>query len=146
MEKLVVPVPQSDDLKSTFTPPNNTGSWEDFTLFLDQARLYVLADKYGIEPLRQLVLFKLHQTLKSFKLYHTGVAGIIDFVRFVYSNTPPNYGNKVDALRNLITRYVISVLGQIRENESFKELLEEGGAFVTDFWHIIWSVEDNSSS
>jgi hypothetical protein len=147
VEKLVVPVPQSDDLKYTFTSPNNTGSWEDFTpVFLDQARLYVLADKYGIEPLRQLVLSKLHQTLKSFKLYHTGVAGIIDFVRFVYSNTPPNYGKKVDALRNLITRYIISVLGQIGENESFKELLEEGGAFVTDFWHIIWSVEDNSSS
>ena len=147
VEKLVVPVPQSDDLNNTFTPPNNTGSWEDFTpLFLDQARLYALADKYGIEPLRQLVLSKLHQTLKSFKLYHTGVAGIIGFVRFVYSNTPPNYGNQVDALRNLITRYVISVLGQIGENESFQELLEEGGAFVMDFWRIIWSVEDNSSS
>ncbi|KAB8232611.1 uncharacterized protein BDW43DRAFT_311996 [Aspergillus alliaceus] len=137
-ESLVVPSPQSGDLDYTFTPPENTGSWEDFTpVFLDQARLYVLADKYGIESLCQLVLSKLHQTLKNFKLYDTGVCGIIEFVRFVYSNTP-TYGNKIDAMRNFVTRYVVSVLGQIGENKYFQELLEEGGPFVYDFWQIIW--------
>lgn len=46
---LVVPNGESNDLEYTFTPPENTGSWEDFTpLFLEQARLYVLADKYAI--------------------------------------------------------------------------------------------------
>ncbi|EAW07590.1 uncharacterized protein ACLA_023040 [Aspergillus clavatus NRRL 1] len=135
-----IPGPQTKDLNLAFTPPHNTGSWEDFTpVFVEQARLYVLADKYGIEPLCQLVLSKLHQTLKDFKLYPTGVAGVLEFVRFVYSNTPPNYANRVDAMRSLATRYVVSVLGQIGETEEFQELLEEGGAFVTDFWHIIWS-------
>ncbi|PGH02264.1 hypothetical protein AJ80_08889 [Polytolypa hystricis UAMH7299] len=104
-ESLVVPGPQSKDLNYAFTQPKNTGSWEDFTpVFVEQARLYVLADKYGIEALRQLVLSKLHQTLKSFTIYHTGVAGIIEFVRFVYSNTPPDYANQLDAMRNLATR------------------------------------------
>lgn len=69
----------------------------------------------------------------------------MEFVRFVYLNTPPNYGNRVDALRNLTARYVVSVLGQIGENEGFQELLEEGGAFVSDFWHIIWSVGEDCS-
>jgi hypothetical protein len=143
----VVPSPQSGDLDYTFTAPENTGSWEDFTpVFLEQARLYVLADKYGIEPLCHMVLSKLHQTLKSFKLYETGVGGIIEFVRFVYLNTPPTYGHKVDSLRTFVTRYIVSVLGQIGENECFQELLEEGGPFVSDFWHIIWSVEKASSA
>lgn len=140
VESLVVPSPQSGDLGYTFTPPENTGAWEDFTpVFLEQARLYVLADKYGIESLCQLVLFKLHQTLKNFKLYDTGVSGIIEFVRFVYLNTPPNYSGKVDAMRNFATRYVVSVIGQIGENECFQELLEEGGPFVSDFWNVMWS-------
>ena len=144
---LVVQGPQSQNLDYTFTPPENTGSWEDFTpVFLEQARLYVLADKYGIESLCQMVLSKLHQTLKSFKLYDTGVSGIIEFVRFVYLNTPPDYGHKVDPLRNFVTRYIVSILGQIGENKYFQELLEEGGAFVSDFWHIIWSIEKNSSA
>ncbi|OAT01445.1 uncharacterized protein BDCG_17090 [Blastomyces dermatitidis ER-3] len=146
VRSLIIPSPQSGDLGCTFTPPENTGPWEDFTpVFLKQARLYVLADKYGIDLLCQLVLSKLHQTLRTFKLYDTGVSGIVDFVRFVYLNTPPNQGSRVDAMRNFTTCYVVSVLGQIGENECFLELLEEGGPFICDFWHIIWSVKESSS-
>ncbi|KAJ5524363.1 hypothetical protein N7494_011013 [Penicillium frequentans] len=143
---LAIPDSQIPDQGHTFVPPVNSGSWDDFTpVFLDQARLYVLADKYCIESLCQLVLSKLHQTLSKFKLYDNGVDGIIEFVRFVYLNTPPNYSGRVDALRNLATRYVVSILGQIGENEEFQKLLEDGGPFVSDFWHIIWSVEREAS-
>lgn len=142
---LVIPGVESNPLETTFTPPQITGSWEDFDpVFLEQAKLYVLADKYCIEPLRQLVLCKLYQTLSSFKLFDTGVGSIMEFVRFVYSNTPPNYGGQVDALRNLVTRFVVSVLGQVGEDQIFQELLEDGGPFVADFWRIIWSVEETT--
>lgn len=140
----VVPSLQSGNLDCPFTPPKNTGPWEDFSpIFLEQARLYVLADEYGVDSLCQLVLSKLYQTMKSFKLYDTGVNGIIELVRFVYMNTPPNSEKKVDAMRNLVTRYVVSILGQIGENECFQELLAEGGPFVCDLWHTIWSAEEN---
>jgi hypothetical protein len=146
-QSLVVPNPQTTDLNYTFTPPENTGSWEDFTpVFLEQARLYVLADKYCIDSLCKLVLSKLHQTLKTFKLYDTGLNGIIELVRFVYMDPPPNYGEKIGGMRNLVTRYVVSVLGQIGENECFREILAEGGPFVSDFWHIIWGIEKNPSA
>lgn len=140
-ESLVVPSLQSADSDPTFTPPQNTGPCEDFTpVFLEQAQLYVIADIYGIERLRRRVLFKLYQTLRTFKLYDTGVSSIIGFVRFIYLNTPPNYNGKLDALRNLATSYIVSVLGQIGGNECFQELLEEGSPFVSDFWNIIWRV------
>ena len=139
---LIIPSTQTDNLSYTFTPPMNSGSWDDFNpVFLGQARLYILADKYCIESLRHLVLSKLHETLTNFKLYDTGVSGLVEFVRFVYLNTPPNYPSQVDALRNLATRYIVSVLGQIGDHECFRELLEEGGPFVSDFWRIIWDAE-----
>lgn len=59
---------------------------------------------------------------------------------------PPNHGEKIDGTRNLITYYVFSVLGQIGENECFREILAEGGPFVSDFWHIIWGIEEKSSA
>lgn len=145
-ESFVVPSLQDDGLDRTFTPPQNTGPEEDFApVLLEQAQLYVLGDKYGIDSLCQLVLSKLHQTLRSFKLYETGVGGIVELVRFVYENTPPNYGKRLDGLRNLVTRYVVSVLGQIGEDECFQDLLAGGGPFVSDFWHIIWSAEETSA-
>lgn len=49
---LVVPSSPTTDLNYTFTPPENTASWEDFIpVFLGQARLYVLAAKYCIDSL-----------------------------------------------------------------------------------------------
>ncbi|KAL2698795.1 hypothetical protein AAEP93_010183 [Penicillium crustosum] len=140
-ESLVVPSLQSFDSDLTFTPSQNNRPCEDFTpVFLEQTKLYVIADMYGIERLRETVLFKLYQTLRNFKLYETGVSSIVGFLRFVYLNTPPNYNGKLDALRNLATRYIVSIVGQIGKNECFQELLEEGGPFVSDFWNIIWSV------
>lgn len=140
-ESLVVPNPQTADSDPTFTLPQNTGPCEDFTpVFLEQTQLYVIANIYGIERLRQRVIFRFYQTLGTFKLYDTGVSSIIGFLRFVYLNTSPNYNGKLDALRNLATRHIVSILGQIGGNECFQELLKEGGPFVSDFWNTIWSV------
>lgn len=41
----------------------------------------------------------------------------------VYRRTPPNHGEKIEPMRNLVTRYVVSVLGKIGENECFREIL-----------------------
>lgn len=131
---LIIPNLQLTDINNTFMPPENTGFWEDFTpMFLEQARLYVLTDTYCINLLCQLVLSKLYQTFKNFKLYKTSLNSTIEFVRFVYMEGPPNHGNKIDSMRNLATCYVVSVLGQIGENKSFREVLAGGGPFVDDF-------------
>ncbi|KAJ6031978.1 hypothetical protein N7540_002710 [Penicillium herquei] len=128
-----------DESKYEFTPPRNTDHHQDFTpVFLGQARLYVLADKYLIESLRTLVLAKMFNTLAHFTVYPSGIEAIVELVRFVYNNTPPNYEDQTDAMRDLVTRFVVSVLGQIGESEPFQGLLKDGGSFVTDFWHMVW--------
>ncbi|KAJ5614515.1 hypothetical protein N7528_008169 [Penicillium herquei] len=125
--------------KREFEPPFNTNHCQDFTpVLLGQARLYVLADKYLIESLRVLVLLKMFESLRRFKLYPSGIETIVELVRYVYDNTPDNHMEKGDPMRDLVTRYVVSVLGKVGESEPFQELLKEGGSFVADFWHMVW--------
>lgn len=48
----------------------NSDPTEDYTLvFLGHAQLYVFAEKWGIEALKNLCLLKLHQTLTTFTPY-----------------------------------------------------------------------------
>lgn len=63
------------------------------------------------------------------------MAGVIEFARFTYAKKP-RHASPLGALRSLETRYVVSVLGQIGENEEFREFLDEGGDFV-DVWRIV---------
>ncbi|KAE8308279.1 hypothetical protein BDV41DRAFT_581563 [Aspergillus transmontanensis] len=125
--------------KKTFAPRGNTQLNEDFTpVFLGHARLYVLADKYGIESLTQLVLEKLKQTLNDFKLSAANVTDIIELVRFTYAHTPRLVTGR-NELRTLVMMFIISSIGQIGETELFQELLGDGGDFVVDFWKIVWA-------
>ncbi|KAE8374445.1 hypothetical protein BDV26DRAFT_42727 [Aspergillus bertholletiae] len=121
-----------------FAPQGNKRTEEDFTpVFLGHARLYVLADKYGIEPLQQLVLHKLKQTLQNFKLCAENVTDIAELVRFTYANTPCLVTRK-DQLRTLVTMFIVYSLGRLGDDESFQDLLGEGGDFVVDFWQAVW--------
>lgn len=124
---------------NTFVPRGNKGSSEDFTpVFLGSAQLYVLADKYGIDSLSQLILHKLERTLRQFKPCHGNVIAVFEFVRFIYANTRCHVQGR-DSLRTLAVIYVVSVLGQLGGNEVFHEVLREGGDFVVDFWQEVWS-------
>jgi hypothetical protein len=58
----------------------------------------------------------------------------------VYANTLLKYNNKLDALRNLVTSHIVSILVHINDPDLFQDLLQEGDALVTDFWGMLWSV------
>ncbi|KAB8272911.1 hypothetical protein BDV30DRAFT_227105 [Aspergillus minisclerotigenes] len=120
--------------KDIFAPKGNSHPWEDSTpVFLGHAKLYILADKYCILPLADLVLFKLETTLAQFNLCEDNISDVTELIRFSYQWTRPN-----DTLRSLITTYVASVLGQIGENTEFQELLMDGGFFVLDLCQMMW--------
>ena len=132
--------PRHKPAKDCFSPKPNTQD-QDFTpVFLGHARLYVLADKYGIESLCQMVLSKVAQTLEIFTLYHRSVTTVIEFVRFVYSDGF-RYVHGIGALRSLVTSYIASTLGQLGDDERFERLLEDGGDFIVDFWRAIWNTD-----
>jgi hypothetical protein len=121
-------------LLDSYKVVENTSPREDFTpVFLAHARLYVFADKYGIESLKLLVLGKIQQTLVGFKCFGTRLDDVVESVRFSYCNdNTPDEGD--DQLRALVLQFVTCKQDKIGESESFLALLEEGGPLVRDFW------------
>ncbi len=114
----------------------NGGPEEDFTgVFLAHARLYALAEKYGVEDLKELVLHKIHKTLVSFTLHETRIGDVIELAQYVYSTENiPDRDQQVDALRALVVLYMVCEMDALSGSEKFLSLLECGGSFVRDFW------------
>jgi hypothetical protein len=122
-------------------PVANTSSDQDFTnVFLAHARLYTFAEKYLIEPLKQLTLHKLHKTLVAFDLYESRVGDVLELARYAYSDhtrSARTDEEETDGLRNLVVEYMGYEIDTINKSKQFTDLLEEGGEFVRDFWAIV---------
>ncbi|MCJ1413152.1 hypothetical protein MMC19_007256 [Ptychographa xylographoides] len=115
--------------------PNN-GPHEDYTsVFLTHARLYVFAEKYRVQPLKTLTLYKVHKTLFAFTLYKQRIGDVIKLIKYVYSDdNTPNKEDQIDRLRELLILYVVCEIDILSQSEEFLSLLECGGSFVRDFW------------
>ena len=101
------------------------------TVFLSHAQLYVIGDKYDIEDLSSLALYRLHKTLSVFSLYDNRIEDVLQLVRYAYQNT-----RQEDRLRGLVTKYITTEVDTIGKSPAFHSLLEEGGEFVGDFWRL----------
>ena len=123
-----------------FTPCTNTKVDQDFTpVFLAYGRLYTFANMKLVEPLKRLVLHKLHRTLMDFKLYVKRVGDVIKLARYAYNSdcTPDReIHGTIDKLRRLVVEYIACEIDTIGKCSEFVELLEDGGEFVSDFWGI----------
>lgn len=112
-------------------PRRNQSPKEDYLpIFLAHARLYVLAEKYGIQTLKAKVLQKLHLTLCHFTLYKACIRGIIDLIRYTYANTPSL--KCMDQLRELVIHFVTDKPRGLAGSKKFLALVEEGGPFSRD--------------
>lgn len=116
----------------SFHPRKNRESCEDYTeVFLCHARLYVFADKWGIVPLKQLSLYKLHQTLSDFTLYKERIGDIVALMQYSYDNTP-HLSSINDPLRSLVIHYATCVVEDLVQSSEFKALLEEARQLASD--------------
>ena len=116
---------------------------EDLTpVLLDHARLYVFAEKFQIQDLKALSISKLYQILLTYHVFPKRICAIIELIRCVYSDeNTPDRDDPVDELRALVVRYVNlgCVIRVIGNSPEFLDLLEEGGAFVTSVWPLIYA-------
>jgi hypothetical protein len=123
-----------------FTPRANTKADQNFTsVFVAYARLYTFANMQLVEPLKALVLHKLHRTLMDFQLYIKRVGDVIKLARHAYNSghTPDRETDgTIDKLRSLVVEYIVCEIDTIGNCSEFVELLEDGGEFVSDFWSI----------
>lgn len=124
----------------TCDPAINKGSNENISeVLLMHASLYVFAEKWGVDSLKKLTLFKLHQTMSILWLDLPKVPHIVKLARYVYSDErTPDLNNGIDQLRELVCLYVAANTEVMSEHPTFIELIEEGGAFVRDLWkHVV---------
>ncbi|KAK2759336.1 hypothetical protein FQN54_002814 [Arachnomyces sp. PD_36] len=112
----------------TFQPKRNNAPSEDYTrVFLCHAQLYVFGDKYDISSLRELSLYKLHQTLVVFTPYADRFGDILGLVRYIYENT-----REEDDLRRMIAHYVVNIIEDLAKNDDFQHPLAEYAALSKD--------------
>ena len=104
---------------------------EDFTsVFLCHAQLYVLADRWGIETLKNLAIQKLHRTLGTFTPLQARCADVIEAVNYTYGNTPTR--PETDLLRGTLVNYIVWEAIDIAESEECLNMVENCGAFARD--------------
>ncbi|KAL3474790.1 hypothetical protein BJX99DRAFT_247987 [Aspergillus californicus] len=132
-----------DFMKTGDQPERLTSPRQDLTpVFLGHAQLYILADKYEIQPLCQLALSKLFDTLRKCTPYRASVFGVVEFAPFAYS---AEYADsvKIEPLQRLAVSYTVSIIRYVGYTTAFLDLLAEGGRFVSDFGEIsIYSFND----
>lgn len=95
-------------------------------VFMSQAKLYILADKYGIEGLRSLCLHRLQQSLLHCLGTSEFTDTFLDVVELVFSRTRPQ-----DALRKLLVCYCIADMEWISSHERYFDLIEELPGFAS---------------
>jgi len=119
-------------------PTITNGSSENIReVLLVHASLYALGEKWGVEKLKVLALYKLHRTLSIYPLDLEKLQHIVDLVRYTYSDERiPDLINGIDKLRELVCCYIASRTEVSLLHNSFLTLLVEGGPFVRDFWKI----------
>lgn len=107
-------------------------SWgvDHTSFFIGHACLYGLADKYHIEALKDLTLQKLHATLESFSPSPNRINDILQLAEFAYDNTSTRL--QMDALRELIVKYIASRGRTIASTEPYLVLVQENGSFASD--------------
>ncbi|KAF2110046.1 hypothetical protein BDV96DRAFT_501464 [Lophiotrema nucula] len=129
-----------DVFRDRGAPRGNVDVTQDYTpVFLAHARLYSFANMRLMLALRSTTLYKLHKTLMEFKLYDRRIGDVIELARYAYNNdhTPDRTSFKtLDQLRRLVVEYIVCEIEVIGRSAEFKELIEEGGEFVGDFWEI----------
>lgn len=103
-------------------------------VFLCHAALYRLGDLWNVESLKALALFKLHKTLCVFQLGDDNNGDVIGLVRYVYSEPGKAPTQAIGSLRSLACQYMATHAVTLSHDDSFMDLLAEGGDFVKDFF------------
>ncbi|KAL8794442.1 MAG: hypothetical protein Q9195_003029 [Heterodermia aff. obscurata] len=117
--------------------PNSTRQEDYSEVFLGHARLYVFADKYDIQTLKQLAIEELHATLAVYTLYKEGTGDIVALLRYVYANTA-EYKSGVEDLRTLLTQYMeVEMNTLIKDNKLQELMLEDGGPLLADVMKVM---------
>ncbi|RYP52469.1 hypothetical protein DL769_010672 [Monosporascus sp. CRB-8-3] len=97
--------------------------------FLLHAKLYILADRYCIDTLKDMAIGRLHRTLLLVPLDLYASDCFCELVRFAYANTRPTEDLDQDDLRCLLVAFGACVFDWFLHNSAFKDVLRDHGEF-----------------
>ncbi|KAI0150972.1 hypothetical protein BJ166DRAFT_628038 [Pestalotiopsis sp. NC0098] len=97
--------------------------WSD--VFLAHAKVYVMADCWGVEALAELAKNKIHQILVIFNLEEDNIDTIINLIDYVFDNTTDE--GRHDILRDVLYRYCTIYAKLLSTSEQFRKLLRARG-------------------
>ncbi|OQV10722.1 BTB/POZ domain-containing protein [Cladophialophora immunda] len=109
---------------------NSTPSESLMETLLSLAKLYVFADRYVIESLRSLVLYKMRRTLVSLKLFPQRVSEVFLLVQYVYDHT-----REGDDLRLLLTQFAACMINVFLQHSDWDRFICEQQTFTSELLH-----------
>ena len=95
------------------------------------AKLWVLAERYLVESLKQLTLARLHRNLCLLKLNEANIDLVVDLLQYVYANTSAVEW-KHGSIRDVISHYAASEVDVLAKNARFREVMCENGEIGAD--------------
>ncbi|KAM0667206.1 hypothetical protein ACQRIU_005061 [Beauveria bassiana] len=90
-------------------------------VFLEHARVHMMAYYYDMQPLAQLALFKLHRALCTFTLHDERMGDVVGLLRYCYRE------DDRPLLRAMVSEYAACHVKQLWADAEFRELFGEHG-------------------
>jgi hypothetical protein len=108
----------------------------EFKPLLFHCKLYVFAQMYLMASLKQLTLQKLHAALESFYLNLESSDKVLEVLEFAFTNTERGEDHDGE-LRKLLVAYAASKTKILKQNASFRTLLDAHGELGSDMVQVL---------
>ncbi|KAI8710870.1 BTB domain-containing protein [Fusarium sp. LHS14.1] len=111
-------------------PQKNRHPYESFRpVFFRHARLYILADMYDVQELRELAQYRLYHTLAEYSMYIERISDLLALSHELYANTAMG-----DPIRRMIVYYFLcfSHCPDLRDCAEYVEALRSNNDFAAD--------------
>ena len=105
----------------------------DYAEALCHVQLYVFADRYQVNALKDMAIHKLRNALKNTAFSPSNASQLVDLIQFAYQNTP-ELQTVEEPLRGLLTYYAAWELKSLVLSKEFQQLFVAGGQFVNDLF------------
>ena len=106
-------------------PRKNLNASENYTdIFLCHAQLYVFAEKYDIQQLKDLAFEELHAVLAIFDLHVERAGDVGALFRYAYRNIQRSPADH-EPLLGMLKDYLGYEMDTLMQDESFRELVKE---------------------
>lgn len=118
LKKRQYPVPEMPPSAPYHVNDETTGSAT--SVMLPHAKLYILAECYGIEPLMQMTLHKLHREMCGFSPLGRGLNNAVEVIKF-------GFENDTSELQDLLSLFASTHLKALWSRRDFQELFVKSG-------------------